>query len=39
MMLAAAEGTTLTLTASGRDAEQAVDALAELITQRFHEGI
>lgn len=38
MMLAAAEGTTLTLTAVGADAEAAVDALAELIAQRFHEG-
>lgn len=38
MMLAAAEGTTLTLTAVGADAEQVVDALAELIAQRFHEG-
>ncbi|MBI3768879.1 MAG: HPr family phosphocarrier protein [Deltaproteobacteria bacterium] len=38
MMLAAAEGTTLVLLAAGADAEQAIDALGELITQRFHEG-
>jgi phosphocarrier protein HPr len=38
MMLAAAEGTTLVLLAAGADAEQAIDALAELIAQRFHEG-
>jgi phosphocarrier protein len=38
MMLAAAEGTPLTLTASGPDAEQALDAIAELIAQKFHEG-
>ncbi len=38
MMLAAAEGTTLVLQGSGADAEQAIDALAELIAQRFHEG-
>jgi phosphocarrier protein len=37
MMLAAAEGTRLTLLASGPDAEDAIDALAELIGQRFHE--
>ena len=37
MMLAAAEGTPLTLTASGPDAEQAVDAIAELVAQKFHE--
>jgi len=38
MMLAAAEGTPLTLTASGPDAEQALDAIAELVAQKFHEG-
>jgi phosphocarrier protein HPr len=38
MMLAAAEGTTLTLLASGPDAEAAIDALADLVAQRFHEG-
>ena len=38
MMLAAAEGTTLTLTASGRDADTVLDALCELIAARFHEG-
>jgi phosphocarrier protein HPr len=37
MMLAAAEGTSLILTATGPDAEQAIDAIAELITQKFHE--
>ena len=38
MMLAAAEGTTLTVVATGPDAEEAVAALAELVAQRFHEG-
>ncbi len=38
MMLAAAEGTTLTLRAAGSDADAAVEALGELIAQRFHEG-
>ena len=38
MMLAAAQGTRLTLEASGGDAEDAVDALAELIIARFYEG-
>ncbi len=38
MMLAAAEGTTLTLAARGADAEQAVDAIADLIAHKFHEG-
>jgi len=37
MMLAAGQGTPLTMTASGPDAEAAIDALAELIAQRFHE--
>lgn len=37
MMLAAAQGTQLKLTAVGSDAEAAIDALAELIAQRFHE--
>ncbi len=38
MMLAAAEGTTLVLTAVGADAEQVIDALAALVADRFHEG-
>ncbi len=38
MMLAAAQGTRLTLTATGADAEPALDAIGELIAQRFHEG-
>jgi phosphocarrier protein HPr len=38
MMLAAAQGTKLTLVATGPDAEAAVDALGELVAQRFHEG-
>ena len=37
MMLAAGQGTQLALTANGPDAEQAVDALAELVAQRFYE--
>ena len=37
MMLAAGQGTQLSLVATGPDAEQAVDALAELISQRFNE--
>ena len=38
MMLAAAEGTTLTVETSGPDAEAALDAIAELVAARFHEG-
>ena len=38
MMLAAAEGTTLVLHATGPDAEEAVDALGALIADKFHEG-
>lgn len=38
MMLAAAEGTTLVVEATGPDAEEALDALAELVATRFHEG-
>ena len=38
MMLAAAEGTTLTLAATGPDAEDVIDALGALIAERFHEG-
>jgi len=37
MMLAAGQGTQLSLTANGPDAEQAIDALVELIAQRFYE--
>ena len=37
MVLAAGQGTQLSLVANGPDAEQAVDALAALIAQRFHE--
>lgn len=38
MMLAAAEGTKLTVVATGPDAGAAVRALVELVAQRFHEG-
>jgi phosphocarrier protein len=38
MMLAAGQGTQLTLVATGPDADEAIDALAELVAQRFHEG-
>jgi len=38
MMLAAAHGTQLLLTATGPDADEAIDALSGLIAQRFHEG-
>ncbi len=37
MMLAAGQGTQLSLVANGPDADEAIDALAELIAQRFHE--
>ena len=37
MMLAAGQGTKLGLVANGPDADEAIDALAELIAQRFHE--
>jgi phosphocarrier protein len=37
MMLAAEFGATLTVRANGPDAQQAVDAIAELIAQRFGE--
>jgi phosphocarrier protein len=37
MMLAAGQGTRLTLLAAGPDAEEAIDALAALIAQRFYE--
>lgn len=37
MLLEATHGTTLTLTAAGPDAEQALQALADLIAGRFSE--
>lgn len=37
MMLAAELGATLTIRANGPDAQQAVDAIAELIAQKFGE--
>jgi len=37
MMLAAAPGTTITVTASGEDADQAMDAIAALVADRFGE--
>ena len=37
LMLAAVAGTELRLIATGPDAQQAVDALAELVSQNFHE--
>jgi len=37
MMLAAAPGTTITVEASGREAAEVVEALANLIDQRFGE--
>ncbi len=37
MMLAASQGTTLTLSADGKDAASAVDALSELVKARFGE--
>jgi phosphocarrier protein len=37
MMLAAEFGATLTVRANGPDAQQAVDAIAELIAQKFGE--
>lgn len=37
MMLAAAIGTTIEVTATGREATQALDALADLIANRFNE--
>lgn len=37
MMLAAEFGATLTIRANGPDAQQAVDAIAQLIAQRFGE--
>ena len=37
LTLAAAEGTRLSIEATGRDAEQAIDALVELVAQNFAE--
>jgi len=37
MMLAAAPGTTITISATGRDAAAAVDALCGLVSSRFGE--
>ncbi len=37
MMLAAGQGTQLSLVACGPDADEAIDALAALIAERFHE--
>jgi len=37
MMLAAAPGTTITVTAKGEDAAQAIDAIAALVAGRFGE--
>ena len=37
MMLAAAKGSTVTLETSGEDEQEAIDALAELITSGFGE--
>jgi phosphocarrier protein len=37
MMLAAGQGTQLTLLAVGADADAAIDALVALIAERFHE--
>ena len=38
MMLAAGQGSTVTLEAEGKDAEAALAALAKLIAERFGEG-
>lgn len=37
LMLGAGKGSTITLTATGKDASAALDALAALIENRFHE--
>ncbi len=37
MMLGAAMGDTITISATGEGAEQAVEKLAELVEARFHE--
>jgi phosphocarrier protein HPr len=38
MMLAAGQGTTVLIEASGDDADQAISAILQLITERFGEG-
>ena len=38
MMLAASQGTTITIHATGSDAEKSLDALEQLIKDRFDEG-
>ena len=38
MMLAAAKGTTITVSADGGDEQEALDALAALVADRFEEG-
>jgi len=37
MMLAAGQGSTVTVEAEGEDAEQAVEAIGQLIAERFGE--
>ena len=37
MMLAAAKGDTISLRASGAEADEAIDALADLVSAGFHE--
>ena len=37
MMLAAGHGSVISVTANGTDAEEALDALSELITRKFEE--
>jgi phosphocarrier protein HPr len=37
MMLGAAKGDSITISAEGEDAEKAVEALAELVEAKFHE--
>jgi phosphocarrier protein len=37
MMLAAAQGTTIEVTARGADAQEALDTIEALVEQRFHE--
>ena len=38
MMLAAGPGSTITITAGGREAKAAVSALVQLVAERFEEG-
>jgi phosphocarrier protein len=37
MMLAASPGTTIHVTARGRQASEALDAIADLVNAKFHE--